>query len=374
VPWGYNLALFLSIFVLLAWLLTALALLLGDRFASLEIMAGGRGFVWGVVILSVLLAALTVKLQVDSLDGGVQYINTVQLARHANVLAGHAPNPWQYRLLSEWIAEAFVRIAGLLAIPDALVVGFIALRILQNIAIFLVGFALYRRLSRSRLSALAGVLLLAASIANSYHDNDLSFNTYFDILFYLLAGLLLLSHRYYAVVIMSLFAALNRETSGIIPFLMAATILEDNARPGLRRFVPAVLALALYAAAFFGLRALYLARPLYIPYKHAPGVPLFLYNVTRQFTWDQLWRTLGLTPVLSLASLPAWPRLWKWFFILLCPIWFTIHAFASVAAETRLFLVPQSLVFIPGVLFLLGWLANSEHIAIASLHPKVGAS
>ena len=109
----------------------------------------------------------------------------------------------------------------------------------------------------------------------------------------------------------------------------------------------------LFVAVFLDLRWLYPGRPLYVPYKHPPGFPLFLYNISRQFTWEQLFKTLGLLPMLGLLAFGSWPRLWRWFFLTVCPIWFLIHSFASVMAETRLFLVPQALVFIPGALFLL---------------------
>ncbi len=61
---------------------------------------------------------------------------------------------------------------------------------------------------------------------------------------------------------------------------MAATILEDNARPGLSRLAPAVLALLLFAVVFVGLRWIHPAWPPYVPNKHPPGVPLLLYTVT----------------------------------------------------------------------------------------------
>lgn len=372
-PWGYSLLLFLSIFVLVTWILSVLGILLAGRVRALERLTTTRDLFWVIVVLSVGLGALTVKLQIDSLNGGMQYLTTTQLVRHTNVLQGRAPDPWQYRVLSEWIAELSVRLARLISAPNAIAIGFIALRFLQNLAIFLLAFALYKTLSRSNLLAVLGILLLAGSMANAYYDNDLAFNTYFDVTFYLLCGLLLLSRKHWTVVILALFAALNRETSGLIPFLMAAAILEENDRPGFRRLAPALVASVLFVGVFFGLRWLYPDRPLYVPYKHPPGPPLFLYNVTRLFTWDQLWRTLGLAPLLSLASLPLWPRLWKWFFLILCPIWFVIHSFASVMAETRLFLVPQSLIFIPGALFLLGSLADPRHIASPSFF-RPGAS
>lgn len=352
-PWGYNLALFISAFVLTAWVLVLLGLAPGSRLKVLSQLDTFKALPWIVLGLSLLLAGITVKLQIDSLSGGLRYLTTTQLTRHANVLAGQAPNPWQYRVLSEWIAEALIRISSALSIPSPAVVAFISLRIIQNLAIFLLAFALYKRVTGSGPLGVLGILVLAGSMANAYYDNDLAFNTYFDVIFYLVCALLLLSRKYYAVVILTIFAALNRETSGLIPFLMMAAIVEEDHNRGLGKFVPALLAAGLFAGIFFALRWVFPGRPIYIPYKHPPGVALLLYNLTRQFTWDQLWRTLGFVPLLGLAFVSAWPRLWQRFLLILCPAWFAVHAFGSVMAETRLFLVPASLVFIPGALFML---------------------
>lgn len=361
-PWGYNLALFLSCAILVAWMLAVIILLLGGRLSLLLRLGSSKAFLWGMLVLCIALAMITVKLQIDSLAGGTQYLTTTQLIRHNNVLQGLAPNPWQYRPLSEWTAELLLRVSRLLSLPQPVEVAFIFLRVVQNVTIFLLAFALYKRLTHSSLLALLGMLVLASSIKNAYYDNDLAFNTYFDVLFYLACGLLLLSRKYYAGVILALFAALNRETSGIIPFLMAAAIWQEDHRPGLRMFVPALLAVGVFASVFVGLRLLDPGRPLYIPYKHPPGADLLLYNVTREFTWGQLWRTLGLAPLLGVIFVASWPRLWRQFLLILCPIWFVLHAVASVMAETRLFLVPQALVFIPGALFMLSSLAESRDI------------
>ncbi len=352
-PWGYSLAFLLSLFVLSGWVLSVIAILVRRRLGWLRYLESSRWTIWVVGILALALSALTVKLQIDSLDGGVNYISTAQVLRHTNVLSGLAPDPWQYRLLSEWVAELFVRICGWLSIPDANVAGFVSLRLVQNIGIFLLAFLLYKRVSRSSLLGLLGILILAASMHNAYYDNDLAFNTYFDVLFYLLCGLLLLSRNYRAVVILTVFAALNRETSALIPILMGAAILEEDSRPGFGRFLPVLIAAALFIGVFVDLRWLYQGRPLYVPYKHPPGFPLFLYNISRQFTWEQLFRTLGLLPVLGLLAFGRWPRLWQWFFLIVCPVWFLIHSFAAVMAETRLFLVPEALIFIPGTIFML---------------------
>jgi hypothetical protein len=154
-------------------------------------------------------------------------------------------------------------------------------------------------------------------------------------------------------------AALNRETSGAIPFLMLCALL-DNLRWFQKKYVPVYFSIVFFAFIFIGLRFLYPDRPIYIPYKQTPGYQLLLYNLTRSFTWDQLFHTLGFAPLLSLIFFFILPDLWQRFFLVLCPVWFGIHAFLSVMGETRLFFVPQAIIFIPAVLFVLEYFRGLE--------------
>ena len=373
-PWGFNLAFLLSWFIIPLWVLGLAGILVAGRIAMPH-LADSQGPRWAVIVLSILLAILTVKLQVDSLGGGLKYLTSTQLARHFALLQGQAPDPWQYRVLSAVIAEGMVRLFGFLGPQAAVSAAFISLRLLQNVAIFLAAFALYKKVSASNWLALLGVLILTGSMINAYFDNDLSFNTYFDLLFYLLCVLLLLSRNYTSAVIVTLLAALNRETSGLIPFVMAGAIHGDSTRPGFRKYMPALLSLAVFIGVFVSLRFVFPPRPLYVPYRHEPGIPLLLYNLTRSFTWQQLFTTLGLVPLIGLVFFPSWPPLWQRLLLIVCPLWFVIHAFASVMAETRLFLVPQAIIFIPGALFAVSaWLSAKQSTAIPSLPYQPGAS
>ena len=288
----------------------------------------------------------------------MDFLATQQWALHTDVLAGRAPDPWQYRVFPELVAELLVRLYRSLSIPNAIAFAFISLRLIQNVGIFVTACALYKRIAASTVLAVLGILILAASMKNAFYDNDMSFSTYFDVLYYLICALLLLSRKYWGIVVLTLFAAANRETSGLIPFMLAAALWNGKPRLGFRHQMPFLLSLAIFAAVFIGLRLLFPDRPLYIPYKHAPGFPLLLYNLTRQFTWSQLFSTLGVLPLLGLAGLPSWPRLWQRLLLVVCPIWFAVHAIAGIMAETRLFLVPQALVFIPGALFVLRRLSD----------------
>ncbi len=348
-PLGVQVILFLSWCFLLAGLFFVLTPFLETTGLVPRIEHAGKRLLW---LLALVLAAVLVWLQVNSLDGGLDYLYTVQMARHQGVLQGTAPDPWQYRLLAEWVAEGALRLFQSLGVPHAVAVGFLSLRVIQNFFIFVLAFGLYRRLTASPPLALMGMFLLAGAMKNAFYDNDLSLNTYFDVLFYLLAAVWILQRRYSWVVPLMLFAALNRETSGLIPAMLFLAVMEDR-RPAPRKCFVAALAALVFVVVFVGVRFSFPPRPLYIPYEQKPGFPLLLYNVTRAFTWEQLFHTLGFLPLLSGLFFFALPRLWKSFFLILPPAWFGVHLFLSVVGETRLFLVPQAIVFVPAAL--LAW-------------------
>ncbi len=366
-PLGVSTLLFVSIYILITWFLLLLAVLFDGRIKFAQWVEKASSSRVLIILLSIILAAVTVKLQLDSLNGGAEnYIHGTQLIRHNAIIQGRSFNPWQYRVLSEYVAEGFVRFLHFLKIQDSISFGFISLRVLQNIAIFLLAFALYQKISNSKWIAFVGFLLLASSMKNAFYDNDLSFNTYFDLIFYLLAMILILNRKYYWVVLVTFFAALNRETSGLIPFLLLAALINEPL-PLWKKFLPFILSFGVFAVVFLGLHFIYPNRPLYIPYQQTPGYQMLTYNVTREFTWDQLYYTLGLIPIVGLLFIFQWPRLWQYFFLIMCPAWFAIHFVLSVVGETRLFLVPQAIIFIPGVLFALNCLLEFKKAEMQSL-------
>ncbi|MCJ7433412.1 MAG: hypothetical protein MUO77_08000, partial [Anaerolineales bacterium] len=352
-PVALSVLLFIAEYNVLAYLCLILAVLLRNVLPQFEILLHNKRSTWLLVICAIALGVITVRLQVVDWVGGIDALNFEQLDRHMDVLRGTAPNPWQYRVLSEWVAEGFVRLFGFLAPHAAVVFGFLSFRLLQNILIFILALILYNRLGGSHILALLGSFLLASSMKNALFESDLSFNTYFDLFFYLLAVLFILERKYTWIIALTFFAALNRETSGLIPFLLLSAAWTDSALPRSRKILPAIASFGVWALVFIGLRVLYPDRPLYIAYHQMPGYPLLVYNLTRSITWTELFHTFGFIPVLGLFSFFAWHPYWKRFFFIMVPAWFVIHAFAGIMAETRLFLVPLAIVFIPSVLFLL---------------------
>lgn len=303
-----------------------------------------------IAICAVLFSLFTVFTQVRELT--FEWVNESQILRHRRVLEGNALDPWQYRVLPEVIAEATIRALDALAVGYPVASAFILFRFVQNTAIFVVAAFYYRKLGLDIKTALLGLGLLAWSMSHALYASDLSFDVYFDVLFYLLAGLTLLHDKHAWIIPITLVAALNRETSGLIPFLLLAMNLRHGPQTRVRwqTHAVAITALCIYAGVFLGLRAIIGDRPLFVPYGNRPGLELLRYNLGRFVTWFELFGTLGVIPFIALATFRQWPPALKLFLWVIVPLWLLVHAFASVMAETRLFLVPQAMIFIPGAL------------------------
>jgi hypothetical protein len=306
-----------------------------------------------ILVSAILFSLLTVYLQVEIL--GLHYLEEGnQIKRHLAVLNGTAGNPWQYRVLAEYLVEGAIRLFKELDVPHHIAVAFISFRLIQNVLIFLTAYMYYRKFGLSVGQALIGISLLAWGMTHAYYDSDLQFSIYSDVFFYLAAGLCVLSNKSFWVIPITGLAALNRETSGLIPFMLLAVCLPHKIdRLQRNKVLMLSIALALYAIVFIVLRGVYGPQNLLIPYGHRPGFDLLTYNLLQVFTWRQLFATLGIIPFIALMAYRNWPYQLRVFFWVIIPIWFIVHLFGSVMAETREVLVPQALIFIPGALLCL---------------------
>ena len=83
------------------------------------------------------------------------------------------------------------------------------------------------------------------------------------------------------------------------------------------------------------------------------GFELIKYNILDPRTYGSMFAVVGIIPVLAIITLKKWPNPLKSFFWAIVPIWFVVHASFSILAEGKVFLVPQTIVFIPAALQLL---------------------
>jgi hypothetical protein len=300
---------------------------------------------------AILFSLFTVFCQVTDLS--LAYLETSQVHRHVRVLEGHGGNPYQYRILSEYLVEWVILALKALGSANPTVVGFILCRVVQNIAIFALAALYYRMLGLDSYATVLGLSLLAWGMTHSGYDADLTFNSYSDVIFYLVAAVVILGRRPIWLIPVVGLAALNRETSGLIPFMLIAHsfyTIESRRLLG-KHVLIATAALAVYVILFVGLKYAYGEQPLVLPYGHRLGFDLFRYNISRYTTWVQLFGTLGVLPVLAVVSARRWPPSLTPFFWSVVPIWVLVHLLAAVMAEARLFLVPLTLIFVPGALF-----------------------
>ena len=218
----------------------------------------------------------------------------------------------------------------------------------------LLAYVYFRKLKLGPIIALLGMVLLAWGMSYVYYGSDLQFNTFFDVIFYLLSGIIILQRRFFWVFPITLLAALNRETSGLIPLLFLVSIYFTATEETPQKsayYMAALVAMLVYTGIFIGLRVLNPSSGIITAQGHGPGLGMLQYNTFRIITWWQLVATLSILPVIALLGYRKWPVHLKIFFWVIVPIWFVVHAFSSVIAETRLVLVPLVMVFIPGALW-----------------------
>lgn len=290
----------------------------------------------------------------------------VQITRHKRMLSGTSEyyNPWQYRIFSMFVLEATIRAYRALIPGSCEICPYLLLRFLQNIAIFYLCLVYYRLLGiKNPLMVWTGWLILCFTFANSSFHSDLSFNTYFDILFYLAGAVLILNNRLLWIVPLTLLAALNRETSGFIP-LMLLTPFSKDIIYNKKRIVIAAVSLFLYVLAFVGVRLCYGYQPAASVHGMTSPIEFLQYNITFIRMYALLFGTLGVIPIVVLLGFRNLPVTLKYWFWLIVPAWVIIHLFCTMASETRLFLVPHTLLFVPSFLILIErWYV--QHLAAA---------
>ncbi len=275
-----------------------------------------------------------------------------QIERHEMWMAGNSEfyNPWQYRVFSPLLLEGASRIFHKISGLDSKSIPFLFIHFLQMVIMFYLSMAYYRLLGvENPFLLISGLVILCYSVASSTFKSDLSFNTYFDIIFYLLAAILVLKKHYLWIVPVTLAAALNRETSGFIPLMMLVPFSLDQSK---RKLTFAAISMLLYVVVFFSVRY-------HFGFQESQGIhgmtspsDFLVYNFSFFKLYPLLIGTLCIIPLIFILNLSKVPTQLLWWFWLMVPFWFIIHFLKSTVVETRLFLVPQLLIFLPGFLLL----------------------
>lgn len=280
-----------------------------------------------------------------------------QLARHQRMLDGNSEyfNPWQYRVLSMFILEGAIRLFKILLPTQHVLIPYFLLHYLQIALLLYLCLIYFQKLEiKNPFLALCGLMILTFCFANSSYKSDFSYNTYFDITFYVAAALMILAGHSIWIIPLTVVAALNRETSGFIPLMLIMPFPLTTWRMTLtsERLSISALSLALFAFIFFLVRWYYGYRSYEGVNQMTTPMDFFFFNATFFRTYPLLLGTLGVIPLIVILNLKLLPPLLQGWFWLIVPFWFVLHFFQSNAMETRLFLVPQTLLFVPSFLII----------------------
>ena len=298
---------------------------------------------------------------------GLEWYETVQWERTLRVINGESGTPWQYRLFTEGMVYGLVKLFEGVGVERPIGMAFILFRFVQSMISLSLAVWYYRKLGLNTMEGLLGIGLLTWGMCHGLYDTDMTFNTYTDMSIFLTAGLLILYKRPLWLIPLMCIAPFNRETSGCIPMMLlfSQVVISPHFKLPPKRIVWIVVAcLLLWVGIVGGLRLVYGMRPYIVPTAgKSPILPLLMFNLTWWRTWVFLFATLGLMPLMALVSWKAWPPTLRRFFWAVVPVWFPVHFALAHAPETRLFLVPQVLIFIPGALLGLRYFGKRPTVA-----------
>lgn len=327
--------------------------------------------------------------------------------RHKALIAGESEfyNPWQYRVLCPFTIEGLMwlynhtidkvfpieekfhfniqntsgmepetdKFVQMMQTPGVMkyLLIFTLFRLVENFFIFYLSWILWSFFIKGKWLIFLGINFLALALGNSVTAADLSFNTYMDVIFYLLTANLILYkwNKNWLYLIVPL-AALNRETGLLIPalYFISATDfsrfsfkklnLKTIAFPQRNIWFFTILLYIIFIGIFVALRMYYGYRPQQ-EWKVPAGLPMLKLNLFSGVgvkAYMELIGTFGVIPFIILYRFRSFPHVLKKWFIFLVPVWFAVHYVSVVAYQTRLFLVPIILIFLPMIL----WLAERE--------------
>ncbi|MFZ5584713.1 MAG: hypothetical protein ACOZHQ_02160 [Thermodesulfobacteriota bacterium] len=316
----------------------------------------GAGFAAACLVLALVTAWYTVGLHVEWLNvlSGHEYLAFQEWDWHRAIVESRHTDHRNHRILPEYLlAGVYGLLRGHEGDPDRVQLLFWN-RYAIDAALLLAAALYFRRLGLSRPSVLLGMAILAWALYPTRIRNSLNPATFLDVVFYLAAGAFTAAGRIRHLIPLTVLAALNKETSILIPLLPLAGAVSFKRpwrlpRPELQ---VAAWGLGLWLLVFIGIR-LATGWEWFAKETDRPGWGFVVFNLQEDpEAWRQLYTTFGVLPFICLAYLRRLPRLLQGFFWLVAPVWFLVHLAMSIWAETRQLLAPMALVFVPGCLWL----------------------
>jgi hypothetical protein len=359
---------------------------------------------------SLLLAFCFALLSVYPIYRNFYYSNgLLTYERHRAVIEKRSEfyNPWQYRVLCPYTIEGLLwvynhtidkiypieqklhfsiestsgtgaetdQFVKLLQTPGAMkyMILFIFFRFIEHFFIFYLVWGLWQYFIKSKWLVFFGVNFLALALGNAVTAADLSFNTYMDIIFYLLAAhIIVFKKNPNWLLLLTPLAAFNRETGLLMPalyfisqtdftaFRLSKFNIRDIGFPGRATWLLTIVCYVLFLSIFIGLKWYFGYRPQQV-WKAPAGLPMLklnLFSAVGVKAWLELIGTFAVIPLVLLYRFKTYPYLLRKWFLFLVPLWFAVHFVSVVAYQTRLFMVPMVLVIMPMLL----WRVEQETI------------
>ncbi len=356
---------------------------------------------WFIAICFALLATVPIYRNFYYSNGLLTY------ERHRAVIEGRSEfyNPWQYRVLCPYAIEGILwvynhtvdklfpieqkvnikiesntgttnetdQFVKLMQTPGAMkyMIIFVLFRFAEHLLIFFLAWKLWSRFVKNKWLIFFAINFLALSLGNGVTVADLSFNTYMDIILYLLTANIIVSNKNQLWLIpITVLGAFNRETSIMIPALYFISQMNFSKLhlkqfsfkqikfPAGKIWLVTVLLYVIFFTIFISLRVHYGYRPQQV-WKVPAGIQMLKLNLmsaTAVKAYMELLATFAIIPLIVLFKFKSFPYLLKKWFLFLVPVWFLIHFVSVVAYQTRLFMVPFVLVMLPMIL----WLIENE--------------
>jgi len=274
--------------------------------------------------------------------------------------------------------DGFVK---LMQTPGAMkyMIIFIFLRFVEHLFIFFLAWKLWAAFVKNKWLIFLGINFLALALGNAVTAADLSFNTYMDIILYLLTANIIVYNRDARWLIpITILAAFNRETGILIPalyfisktgftdFSFKKFNFKDIIFPKKETWYFVIILYIIFISIFIGLRWYYGYQPQQT-WKARAGLPMLKLNLLSAAgvkAYMELIGTFGVIPLIILYKFKSFPHLLKKWFIFLVPVWFAVHYVTVVAYQTRLFLVPMVIIILPMILWLIEktFMDNKEEI------------
>jgi hypothetical protein len=296
---------------------------------------------FSIVVVSVLLGLFITYNHVIYLGSDYIEAGGTQDMRHQNVLDHTAINPWRYRLLSAYLVEGSNYVFELLSVRKF--TAFVTFRVMLSSVLLLLFAHVCYLIGLSHTKMLLGLSLLGWSCSNMYWNSDLSFNTWLDAIFYMVALILVIKQRSVWIIPLTVLAAFNRETCLFI-ILLPMIIHGCNKRNAIIGGISGVI----YVSIFVGLRIAF-GYPDFVGVR-PQGYDVLVYNLTDRAMLLRVFSTLQILPIIVMFTIRYWSVLMLRLFFFVAIPFIAVHLLLVTVGETRVLLVPISMVIIPGCL------------------------